>query len=385
MTSLKTGVIFSAVVVLTAVGVVSPAAAVQSSGEDLVIRDPLTQKQIDDEYARLSKNQGKSKAVALPLDNSGIPLAETVKAGQLMSGEVEMRIRSGGVELMSASFREKLSPIIEQCERVGEDPVCANFLNEVGMNAVNIMAVTGKIDRVQVTGEHQAAKANKPGSCIFTSEIKANVAVYNVSSWTHVKDLPLTGIFRKEIQISDTNNANASKAVAPGGSLCPTNGLEAEMLQNAIKNAGTAHESELKNLFEPIGMVFGAHRGGQDKLYFQTTLPVNGLEEALVKIYSKGETTHPVTKKTQRTTVLIGAGKIIRPISGGNEAWVEVTQMEPGQEVKKGDMVQITHKAKVIENIADINQTATTTRETAEAAKEGLGTFKKIWSIFGGK
>ena len=118
------------------------------------------------------------------------------------------------------------------------------------------------------------------------------------------------------------------------------------MLQNAIKNAGTANESELKNLFEPIGMVFGAHRDGQDKRYFQTTLPVNGLDDVSVKIFARGEITHPVTKKTQRTAVLIGAGKIIRPISGGNEAWVEVTQMEPGQEVKKGDMVQVAHKAK---------------------------------------
>lgn len=383
MTSLKTGVICSAVVVLIVAGVVSPAAAVQSSGEDLVIRDPLTQKQIDDEYERLSKNQGKSKAIALPLANNGIPLAETINVGQLMSSEVEMRIRSGGVELMSASFREKLSPIIERCEQVGEDPVCANFLNEVGRNAVDIMAVTGKIDRVQVIGEHQPAKANKPGSCIFTGEVKANVTVYNVSSWTHVKDLSLTGTFQKETQISDPNVPNASKVVAPSASPCPTNGLEAEMIHNAIKNAGTANESELKNLFEPIGMVFGAYRGEQDKLYFQTTLPVNGLEETLVKIYSKGETTHPVTKKTQRTTVHIGAGKIIRPISGGNEAWVEVTQMEPGQEVKKGDMVQVAHKAKVIENIADINQTAKTTKETAEAVNEGFGTFKKILSIFG--
>lgn len=390
MISLNARFPLSAVVVLTAVSVVSPIAAAQSSGENLVVRDPLTEQQIKDEYERLSKNQGKLKAVALPFDAGGIPLADVVKAGLLMGNEVETRIRSGGVEFMSASFRERLSPIIVRCEQVGEDPECVNLLSEVGSNAADIMAISGKIDLAQVRSEHKPGKPNEPGSCVYSGEVKATVTVHHVSSWTQIRDLPLTGISKRERRAVEPIKAEPNTVAAPPGPPCPTNGIEAEMVEEAIRNAGMANESELKNLFGAIGLVFGVHRDGQGKVYFQTTLPANGLDDVPVKLFARGEATHPMTKKTQRTTVPIGEGKIVRPMNSGNEAWIEVSQLEQGQEVKKGDMVQVAHKAALVENVADIHQGADKAEKTAEevgktleSAGKGVDVIKKIGGFFG--
>lgn len=333
------------VVTLTVSDGGSSVVAAVATDLELETRKSQTVEQLKAEYDRLVLTRGRVKAFALPIDDGGIALAKQHNVGELSRNEIERRVRGNGVEIVDSALAEKLSRSIKECKN--EDPQCGSLPEEVNVISSDTLVIAGKIDRVQVTGKYRKEKSDKSDVCEFTGEVDTHVRVYSVNPVTVYKELSVIGIFSKTVNMEDP--------------LCPSSNmsLQEELIQKAIQEAGSANESELKNLFGTRGMVFGARRDDQGKTYFQTTLPTNGLKaDTSVRIYANFEMKHPFAEKAERTLKPIGEGKIVKLQDGESEAWIEVTKLEPEQEIKKGDRVQVIHEATVVEKAERLEQGA---------------------------
>jgi hypothetical protein len=303
--------------------------------------------EVKKDYAWFAKTKGLMQVAALSISNGGIAQAQKSGAGNLALNEVERRVAESGAVLVDRSLATALEPIILECEARGGD--CGQA--EYGGETVADMAISGKITSAQVTsqffGEQVVEKKGKrqvtPARCEFSGSVSAMINLYNVNPLAHVKTLVVDG------RAGSSRETNDSR--------CPMADSEVDgLIASAIRNAVTANAVEVKNYFSPKGMIF---RGKAEKqnTYLQVTLPANSVEPGTaVKVFRLEKAVHPMTGLVTLEEHGIGEAQIVKAEGENKEAWIQLTRLEEGQEVMKGDRIRVEFKRDLKEFLREVSR-----------------------------
>jgi hypothetical protein len=332
------------------------------------------EKEFKRDYERLSQNKGVVRFVTLPFNDGGLPAAQSASAAEHVRSDVEKRLAAAGAERVDSDLAKGLEPIILECEAMGRTCGQADHDSDASVDK----AITGKITGAQISTQFTAEKVSDkkhkreyvPARCDYKAKVSAIVNAYDISPLALAKTFLVEGVADFGREMSDPT--------------CPvTKDDNDRLITAAISNALSSSDTELRNYFSPEGLIFRANVAG-DTTFLQATLPSASVESGtLVKLFRIEKIKNDLGKSSVQQRA-IGEGKVVKRKGGGSEAWIELTKIDPGEEVMKGDRVRVNYQAGLEDIAANTQQTVTTAKETLDTATKVTETIDKATQLFKG-
>ncbi len=270
--------------------------------------------------------QAKTKVMLVRLNNGGSEVAKRADLAQVLNASlVSMLSSDGSVELIDRSVDARLDEEIKLHEFSGESRNNKSILRLASYALKGDIAgatFASRYIKARVWYDKKGKAHRTPAYFVYSARVDGVLSVYEIPSMRLLKSFEFHGSssYTKESRYRERFNA--------------------ELVQQAGRNAMSTVQTKLKRFFAPKGYIL-YKRVREDEAIYEVSLgQADGLHEGdEVRIYRKERFHNPLSNEEQVREIAIASGnvsEIIHPHS----AWIILDEVHAGYEIRLGDYIK---------------------------------------------